>query len=106
MKSKNGPTAFLPLNTKIGGSVKCVRDKGNICLTMDQARHIHKKVELEGIVNIDTIKQGIEEDKSSKNNIDNEEVNLYHNIIINNIDRENIVTSQMEQWSILSNVVN
>ena len=39
----------------------------------------------------------IEEDKLSKNNIDDEEVNPYHNIIINNIDRENIITSQMEQ---------
>ena len=35
-----------------------------------------------------------------------EEVNPYHNIIINNIDRENVITSQMQQWSILSNAVN
>ena len=35
-----------------------------------------------------------------------EEINPYHNIIINNIDRENVFTSQMEQWSILSNIVN
>ena len=27
-------------------------------------------------------------------------------MIINNIDRENVITSQMEQWLILSNVVN
>ena len=32
-------------------------------MTNYQARHIYKKVELEGIVNIDTIKQEIEEDK-------------------------------------------
>ena len=36
---------------------------------------------------------------------DEEEVNPYHNTIITNIDRENLSTSQMEQWSILSNVV-
>ena len=64
-KGKNGPTAFLPLNTKIGRPVKCVKDKENICLTKDQARNIYKKVELEGIVNIDTIKQEIEENKLS-----------------------------------------
>ena len=46
MNGKNDPTKFLPLNTKIGGPVKCVKDKENICLTMDQARHIYKKVEL------------------------------------------------------------
>ena len=82
----------MPLNTEIGGSVKCIRDMENICLTMDQDRHIYKKVELEGIVdtiNVDTIKQEIEKDKLSKSNIDDEEdVNPYHNIIINNIDRE------------------
>ena len=30
-------------------------------------------------------------------------INPPHNVIINNIDKENIITSQMEQWSILSN---
>ena len=43
MKGKNDPTAFLLLNTKTGGTVKCVKDNENICLTMDQARHIYKK---------------------------------------------------------------
>ena len=38
--------------------------------------------------------------------MDDDEGNPYHNIIINNIDREDIVTSQMEQWLILINVVN
>ena len=43
----------------------------------------------------------------SLNDIDNEkEVNPYCNIIINDFDRENVIASQMEQWSILSNVVN
>ena len=69
MKGKNDTTTFLPLNTKIGGPIKSVKDNENICLTRDQARHIYKKVELEGIVNIDTIKQEIEEDKLSKNKI-------------------------------------
>ena len=61
---------------------------------MDQARHICKKVELEGIVNVGTIKQEMEEDKLSKNNVDEEEeINPYYNIIINNINRENVITS-------------
>ena len=62
MKGKNDPTTYLPLNTKIGGPVKWVKIKENICLTKVQARHIYKKVELEGIGNVDTIKQEIEED--------------------------------------------
>ena len=79
-------------NTKIGGLVKYVKDNKNICLTNDQARHIYKKVEVEGVVNIDTIKQEIEEDKLSQDNIDKDEINPYHNVIINNIDKKNIVT--------------
>ena len=95
----------MPLNTKIGGPIKYIKDKETICLTNDQARHIYEKVELEGVVNVDRITQEIE-DKLSKDNKDDDEWNPYHNIIINNIDKENIITSQMEQWSILSNVVN
>ena len=94
MKGKNDPNAFLPLNTKISGPVKCVKDKENICSTTDQARHIYEKVELEGIVKVDTIKQEIEEDKLSKNNTEEEEeVNPYHNIIIINLERENVIAS-------------
>ena len=37
---------------------------------------------------------------------DKEEVNPYHKIVINNIDKDSIHTSQIEHWSILSNVVN
>ena len=90
---------------KIGGPVKYAKDKEAICLTKEQARHIYKKVESESVVKVDTIKQEIEEDKLSRDNID-DEVNLYHNIIINNVYKENANTSQMEQWSILINVVN
>ena len=67
MKGKNDPIIFLPQNTKRGGPVKCVKDKEDICLTMDQAQHIYKKkVELEGIVNMDTIKQETIENKLGK----------------------------------------
>ena len=82
----------MPLNTKMDGPVKYIKDKETICLTKDQARHIYKKVELEGIVNVDTIKQEIEEDKLSNDNIDDDEVNPYHNITINNIGKENVIT--------------
>ena len=68
-----------------------------ICLTNDQARHIYKKGELEGIVNVDTIEEEIEEDKLGKDNIDDDKIHPYHKTIINNLDMENIITSQMEQ---------
>ena len=56
-----------------------VKDKET--LTNDQTRYIYKKVELEGIVNVDTTKQETEEDKLSKDNMDDDEVNPCHNII-------------------------
>ena len=57
------------------------------------------------VCHIDTIKQEIE-DKLGRNNTDDDEVNQYHEIITNKVDKENIITSQVEQWSILSNIVN
>ena len=45
---------------------------------MDQARYIYKKIEEEGIVNVQIIQQKIEDDKLNKDNIDNkEDVNLF-----------------------------
>ena len=34
------------------------------------------------------------------------EINPYHEIIVNKAERDNTVLTQIEQWSILSNVVN
>ena len=47
---------IFALKLKIGGPVKHAKDKESLCLTDDQARHICKRVELEGVVNVDTIK--------------------------------------------------
>ena len=107
MKGKNDPTTFLPLKSKTGGLVRYVKDRENICLTAEQAMYIYKKVEQESVVNVETIKHGIEDDRLNKDNIDNEEeVNPYQNIIINEFDRKNTIASQMEQWPILSNIFN
>ena len=38
--------------------------------------------------------------------MDEDEVNPYHEIVTNKIEKENIITMQMEQWLILSNVAN
>ena len=65
----------MPLNVKISGPVGYVKDKESICLTNDQARHIYKKVETEGIGDVNMIKQEIEGDKLSHNNIDDDEIN-------------------------------
>ena len=35
-----------------------------------------------------------------------DEINQYHELITNKVEKENIITLQMEYWSILSNVIN
>ena len=50
------------------------------------------------MVNIETIKQEIDPDKLDiNNNLDEDEVNPYHEIITNKVEKENIITLQMEQ---------
>ena len=77
-----------------------------MCLTADHAKYIYKKVKQESIVNIEMIKQETEGDRIDENNDNEEEENPYQNIVINEFDRDNIITSQMKQWSLLSNIVN
>ena len=65
----------MPL-TKKGGpirhnkGVRYIVDKEQKCLTEDQARHVYKKVEMDKIINIDTMKQKIEDDKMKRNIIE------------------------------------
>ena len=94
----------MPINTKIGGPVQYFKDKETICLMDDQVRHLYKKVETEGIIDVDTIKQ--EKEDNLSRNTDEDEVNPYHGIITNKAEKEDIITMQMEKWLILSNVVN
>ena len=59
---------------------------------------------MDSLANVETIKQEIEDGRLDN---DNEAENPYWNIIINYFDRINVNfnMSQMEIWSILSNVI-
>ena len=59
------------------------------------------------MINTDTIQQKIEH-KKQLNRMDdmNGETNPYHELIVNNAERMEPLMIQMEQWSILSNVLN
>ena len=96
----------MPVNTKIGGPARYIKSREAICLTNDQARPIYEKVESESKINIETIKQEIEADRWGGNNLDGYKVNPYHKIIMNRIEKDNTIMLEMEQWSILSNIVN
>ena len=91
------PLYFLPLKQSSSRLVQYVKDRDNICLTTDQAKNIYKKVEKDSLINVEMIKEEIEEDKLDKDNKTREE-NPYQDMIINNFEKSDVdwKISQME----------
>ena len=56
MNGRDDASAFLPLDFKIGGQSRNSHPTVGQYLTRDQAKHIYKKVETGGIINVDTVK--------------------------------------------------
>ena len=94
----------MPLNANISGQSKLRRDKETKYLTEHKAKHIYKKVELGSVINIDTIKQEMEPDVDRLDDTSGD-VNPYHDVIVNNAERQDTILPEMEQWSMLSNIV-
>ena len=106
MNGRDDATTFLPLDSRIGGQK---RDNPTVrqYLTRDQTRYIYKKVETGEVINTDMIQQEIEQEKQLSRIDDmSEEINPYKELIINNAERTEPLMTQMEQWLILSNVLN
>ena len=58
-------------------------------------------------MNIDMIQQEVEQEKQlSRIDDRNGEINPYRELIVNNVERTEPLMTQMEQWSILSNILN
>ena len=77
------------------------------CLTPNQTEYIYKKVELGSLINKDVIKEEIDLDAELDKIDDNsEDENPYRELIVTNANKIENTLSQMEQWSILSNVIN
>ena len=76
-------------------------------MTPHQTDFIYKKVELGSLINKNTIKEELDTyiqlDRMDDNSGDE---NPYKELINNNAYRVENVSPQMEQWSILSNVIN
>ena len=78
-----------------------------------QAEHIYREVESGYIINIETLRQDIEQQQQQQqqqqlSRIDDTsgDINMYRDIIVNNAGKTDTVLSQVEQWSILSSVIN
>ena len=89
--------------------VRLVMTRPNVgqFLTREQANYVYKKEETGKTINADTIQQDIEQEEQL-NRIDNMngEISPYQELIINNAERIEPLMAQMEQWSILSNILN
>ena len=107
MNGRDGITTFLPLDSRIGGQGRDDRPTVGQFLTREQTRYIYRKVETGEIINTDTIEQEMEqEEQLSKIDDTNGETNPYQELVVNNAEKIEPLMTQMEQWSILSNVPN
>ena len=97
----------MPLNKNTGGNMKSNRNKENRYLTEEKAKHVYKKGEFGNIIKISTIKQEIDHNREL-NRLDytSGDINPYRELIVNNAEKVDMILSQMEQWSILKNIVN
>ena len=107
MNGRDGTITFLPLNSKIGGQMNYNRPSIGQFLIREEASYIYKKTESGEIINVDTIQQEIEKEEQL-NKIDDTSggSNPYKKLIINNAEKLEPLMTQMEQWPILSNVLN
>ena len=106
MNGRADTTTFLPLDSRIGGQNRASPTVGQY-LMKDQTRYIHKKVETGEIINMDMIKQEIEQE-TQLGRIDDtsRETNPYKELTVNNTEKIEPLITQMEQWSILSTILN
>ena len=105
MNGRVDTTTFLPLDFRTGGQNKDSCPTVGEYLTRDQAKYVYKKVETGEIINMDMIQQEIEEEKQLNRMDDrNGEINPYRELIVNNTEKTESPMTQMEQWSILSNL--
>ena len=106
VKGRDGSTAFLPISQGLGGSKSAIlryRD----CLMPRKTNFIYKKIELGSLINKNTMEEELDVDIELDRMEDNDrDENPYRNLVVNNVDRVEMSHSPVEQWSILSNVIN
>ena len=107
MNGRDGATAFLPLDSKIGGQSRDSHPTVGQYLTRQQVRYIYKKLETGETINVDTMKHEIEQEKQlSQMGDDSDEVNPFRELVVKNAEKVEMQKTQMEQWSIISNSLN
>ena len=102
----------MPLGSKLGGelnerNITKGENTDNGHLTAKQANYAYRKVELGNLINKNMMRQEIYQDiELDKMDDTSGDGNLCREIIVDNAGKIETTLSQMEQWSILSNVIN
>ena len=106
------PLHFFPLGSKSGGEntdrkINKGENTDKRYLTAKQANYVYRKVELGNLTNKNMMRQEIDQDirLDKMDNTISDEI-LYMELIVNNAGNLETTLSQMEQWSILNNVMN
>ena len=98
MNGRNGTTAFLPLDSRIGGQGRDNHPTVGQFLTREQTRYIYRKVETGEIIITNMKEQDMKQEKQL-NKIDDtsRETNPYKELIVNNAEKIEPLMTQMEQ---------
>ena len=76
-------------------------------MTPQQTNFIYKKVELGSLINKNMIKEELDADiELERMDNNSRDENPYKELIINNASKVDSTLTQIEQWSILSNIIN
>ena len=70
--------------------------KDAICLTKDQTKYIYKKVEQGNLINTETMRQEVEEERLAETKIDSKDDNPYKRVILNKVYKDEPNTTQMK----------
>ena len=103
MNGRDDTTAVLHSDSKIGGQDRYNHLTVGQFLCREQTRYIYKKVETGEVINTNTTGKERQLDKMDDTGGD---INPYKELIVNNAEKIEPLMTQMEQWSILSNVLN
>ena len=91
-----GTTAFLPLDSRIGGQMNYDKPSVGQFLTTEQASYVYKKVESGETINTDTIQEMEKEEQLNKIDDMSGETNPYRELIVNNAEKLEPLMTQME----------
>ena len=76
-------------------------------MTREQAYYVYKKTELEEVINTEAFWQELEHERQLNRIANtNGETNPCNELIVNNAEKIEPLLAQMEQWSILNNMLN